>query len=61
VDDPYSAPDPRRRDRIGERLAARAGTVVISVADEADVPSRAVAVWDVQAGTVQARARTGGG
>ncbi|HEY7476845.1 MAG TPA: DNA replication and repair protein RecF [Actinomycetota bacterium] len=61
VDDPYSALDPRRRDRIGERLAARAGTVVISVADEADVPARAVAVWDVQAGTVQARARTGGG
>ena len=60
VDDPYSALDPRRRDRISERLAARAGTVVISVADEADVPARAAAVWDVRAGSVHARTRAGG-
>ena len=30
VDDPFSALDPRRRDRIGERLAARGGQVVIT-------------------------------
>ncbi|MGZ8566063.1 MAG: DNA replication/repair protein RecF [Actinomycetota bacterium] len=60
VDDPYSALDPGRRDRIGERLAARAGTVVISVADEADVPTRAAAVWDVRAGSVRVREHTGG-
>ena len=40
VDDPFSALDPRRRDQIGERLATRGGQVVISVADEADVPGR---------------------
>ena len=56
VDDPYSALDPRRRDRIGERLAARGRQVVISVADEADVPRRADAVWDVRAGVVTPRA-----
>ena len=33
-----------------ERLAARAGQVVISVADEADVPARRRAVWDVAPG-----------
>jgi DNA replication and repair protein RecF len=55
VDDPYSALDPRRRDRIGERLAGRGGQVVISVADEDDVPSHAGAVWDVAAGAVTPR------
>ncbi|MGZ4150473.1 MAG: DNA replication/repair protein RecF [Actinomycetota bacterium] len=55
VDDPYSALDPRRRDRIGERLAARGGQVVISVADEADVPAQADAVWDIEAGAVSPR------
>jgi DNA replication and repair protein RecF len=55
VDDPYSALDPGRRDRIGERLAARSGQVVISVADEADVPPMAAAVWDVSAGTITPR------
>lgn len=55
VDDPYSALDPRRRDRIGERLASRRGQVVISVADEADVPAGAAAIWDVQGGAVVAR------
>jgi DNA replication and repair protein RecF len=58
VDDPYSALDPRRRDRIGARLAGRGGQVVISVADEADVPAQAHAVWDIEAGTVRPR---GGG
>lgn len=56
VDDPFSALDPRRRDQIGERLAARGGQVVISVADEADLPAAAHATWDVTAGTVTPRA-----
>jgi DNA replication and repair protein RecF len=55
VDDPYSALSPDRRDRIGERLRARPGQVVISVADDADVPAGAHAVWDIQAGTVTPR------
>ena len=55
VDDPFSALDPTRRDQIGERLASRPGQVVISVADEADVPERASAVWDVRAGAVTPR------
>jgi DNA replication and repair protein RecF len=55
VDDPFSALDPTRRDQIGERLAGRGGQVVISVADEADVPSVAHAVWDVEAGAVTVR------
>ncbi len=57
VDDPFSALDPHRRDLIGERLAARGGQVVISVADEADVPDAAHATWDVRAGTVTPRSR----
>ena len=55
VDDPYSALDPTRRDRLAEHLAARKGQVVISVADEADVPRRASAVWDVHAGAITPR------
>jgi DNA replication and repair protein RecF len=55
VDDPFSALDPSRRDRIAERLAGRGGQVVISVADEADVPSAAAAVWDVSGGVVTVR------
>lgn len=55
VDDPFSALDPRRRDQIGERLAARGGQVVISVADDAHVPSAAHAVWDIRAGEVTPR------
>lgn len=55
VDDPYSALDPGRRDRMAERLAARGGQVVISVADDADVPAQAAAVWDVRAGAVTPR------
>jgi DNA replication and repair protein RecF len=55
VDDPFSALDPRRRDQVGEHLAGRGGQVVVSVADEADIPPQAVAVWDVHAGTVAPR------
>ena len=55
IDDPFSALDPTRRDRIAERLAARGGQVVISVADEADVPSASSATWDVMAGAVSVR------
>lgn len=55
VDDPFSALDPQRRDQIGERLALRGGQVVISVADEADVPDAAHATWDVRAGSVTPR------
>jgi DNA replication and repair protein RecF len=55
VDDPFSALDPRRRDRMAERLAARPGQVVISVADEADVPSASSAIWAVRAGSVTVR------
>jgi DNA replication and repair protein RecF len=56
VDDPFSALDPRRRDQVGEHLAGRGGQVVISVADEVDVPARADAVWDVADGSVTPRA-----
>jgi DNA replication and repair protein RecF len=55
VDDPYSALSPDRRDRIGERLRERSGQVVISVADEADIPARADAVWDVRGGAIAER------
>src|SRR6185436_16273802 len=33
IDDPYSALDPARRDRLAEHLAALGGQVVITVAD----------------------------
>ncbi|MGZ8613653.1 MAG: DNA replication/repair protein RecF [Actinomycetota bacterium] len=56
VDDPFSALDPARRDRLLARLAARVGQVFVSVADEADVPTHADAVWDVRAGAVTPRA-----
>ena len=55
VDDPFSALDPRRRDLVGERLASRSGQIVISVADEIDVPAAAHATWDVKAGSVTPR------
>jgi DNA replication and repair protein RecF len=55
VDDPFSALDPARRDRFLERLTGRGGQVFVSVADEADVPSSASAVWDVRAGSVTPR------
>jgi DNA replication and repair protein RecF len=56
VDDPFSALDPRRRDQVGEHLAGRGGQVIVSVADEADIPAQAVAVWDVRGGSVIPRA-----
>jgi DNA replication and repair protein RecF len=55
VDDPFSALDPHRRDQIGERLGSRGGQVLISVADEADIPAAAQAVWAVRAGVVTPR------
>jgi recombinational DNA repair ATPase RecF len=55
VDDPFSALDPVRRDRFLTRLAARGGQVFVSVADEADVPALAGAVWDVRGGAVTPR------
>ena len=55
IDDPFSALDPSRRDRIAQRLADRGGQVVISVADEADVPPVSAAVWQVDAGSVTVR------
>jgi len=57
VDDPFSALDPARRDRFLERLSGREGQVVVTVADEADVPAHAMAVWDVRAGVVDPRGR----
>ena len=55
ADDPYSALDPVRRDRVASRLAARDGQVVISVADDADVPAAATEVWELRAGDVRMR------
>jgi DNA replication and repair protein RecF len=55
IDDPFSALDPGRRDHIGERLAARGGQVLITVADETHVPAVAAAVWDVAGGSVTPR------
>ena len=55
IDDPFSALDPRRRDHIGARLAARGGQVLITVADDAHVPANAGTVWDVVNGTLTAR------
>ncbi len=55
VDDPYSALDPSRRDRVAELLAARDGQVVITVADDADIPAQARAIWDIAAGRLTPR------
>ena len=55
VDDPFSALDPSRRDQVGAHFAGRGGQVVISVADEADVPEQATVIWDVRAGSVTPR------
>jgi DNA replication and repair protein RecF len=57
VDDPFSALDPARRHRFLERLALRDGQVVVTVADEADVPGHPAAIWDVRAGEVVPRSR----
>jgi DNA replication and repair protein RecF len=53
VDDPLSALDPERRTRVIDRLLSRAGQIVISVADEADVPAAATEVWKVKDGSVE--------
>jgi DNA replication and repair protein RecF len=55
LDDPFSALDPRRQERVAERLAHR-GQVFVSVADEAHVPAGADRIWDVAGGTVTQRA-----
>jgi DNA replication and repair protein RecF len=55
LDDPFSALDPRRGGQVADRLAGR-GQVVVTVADEAHVPVKAEAVWDVSAGAVTVRA-----
>ncbi len=57
LDDPFSALDPKRGGQVAERLAGR-GQVVVTVADEAHVPPRNEAVWDVSAGAATVR---GGG
>jgi DNA replication and repair protein RecF len=57
LDDPFSALDPKRGGQVAERLAGR-GQVVVTVADEAHVPPRAQAIWDVSAGAATVR---GGG
>ncbi len=57
LDDPFSALDPKRGGQVAERLAGR-GQVVVTVADEAHVPPKAEAVWDVSAGAATVR---GGG
>lgn len=54
LDDPFSALDPRRQAQVSERLGCR-GQVLVSVADEAQIPARAVRVCDVSAGTVTVR------
>ncbi|MEX0833460.1 MAG: DNA replication and repair protein RecF [Actinomycetota bacterium] len=51
LDDPFSALDPARRERIAAGLPGR-GQVVVSVADEAHVPLGAEAVWTVAGGVV---------
>jgi DNA replication and repair protein RecF len=55
VDDPFSALDPGRRERLGNELAETGAQVLISVADEAHVPHVAHATWDVSAGSVTPR------
>ena len=54
LDDPFSALDPTRQQKVAERLAD-GGQVLLSVADEAHVPARADATWDVAAGRVSVR------
>jgi DNA replication and repair protein RecF len=53
LDDPFSALDPTRQRRVGERLAGR-GQVFVSVADAAHVPEGPALVLSVSAGTVRA-------
>ena len=54
LDDPFSALDPARQAKVAEHLQER-GQVVVSVADEAHVPARAAAVWEIRAGAVSVR------
>jgi DNA replication and repair protein RecF len=54
LDDPFSALDPERRGRLAERLTG-CGQVVVSAADETQVPVGAEAVLDVLAGAVTVR------
>lgn len=58
LDDPYSALDPARRERLSELLHGR-GQVFVSAADPEHVPGGAAAVWSVRAGSVDVR-RAGG-
>lgn len=53
VDDPFSALDPQRRQLVADGLNDR-GQVLVSVADEAEIPSGSRAVWRVRAGSVEA-------
>jgi recombinational DNA repair ATPase RecF len=53
LDDPFSGLDPERRTRLTEGLAER-GQVLISVPDQAQVPSGAT-VWELEGGSVEAR------
>ena len=50
LDDPFSALDPERRDRMARTLAGR-GQVIVAVPDDAQVPSGA-SVWRVKEGGV---------
>ena len=54
LDDPFSALDPARRDRVAAALAGR-GQILVSVADEDHVPATSDAIWDVTAGSVTVR------
>jgi DNA replication and repair protein RecF len=54
LDDPFSALDPARRDRMADRLRDR-GQAFVTVADRTHVPAHADRVWDVKDGTVRAR------
>ena len=59
VDDPFSALDPKRRDQVARGLPGR-GQVVVSVADEHDIPKGSAATWDVTSGEVRERKDDGG-
>lgn len=59
VDDPFSALDPKRRDHVAGGLPGR-GQVIVSVADEHDIPRGCSAIWDVVSGEVRKRKDLGG-
>ena len=52
VDDPFSALDPGRRDHVAAGLRER-GQVLVSVADDADIPRDSRAIWRVRGGRVE--------